>query len=183
MARMLTFLVAACYIIIDTATSAQEKLDLSHHEQEAQIKSQRFLQRRALLTAPQTHYGYDAIFYHLQLQIFPAEREIEGRLLMEAKSETAGLVSVPLDFYFNMHILGVSESAIAFSRASNVLTLTLDRAYQAGERFRVSVQYRGQPESGGFGAFTFREHSGMPIIASLSEPYDARLWWPCKDTP
>jgi aminopeptidase N len=40
--------------------------------------------------------------------------------------------------------------------------------------------YRGQPESGGFGAFTFNTHSDAPIIASLSEPYYARLGGPAK---
>jgi aminopeptidase N len=179
------YLILAAFCL-QTALLAQEhslQPDLSHHYQEAQIKAQQLLQRRALSAAPQINYGYDAIFYHLQLKIFPATHEVEGNLLMEAKSETAGLVAVPLDFYANMQILGAGENAVSFSRSGHVLNLTLNRAYQSGERFRVSVQYRGQPESGGFGAFTFREHSGVPIIASLSEPYFARIWWPCKDTP
>jgi aminopeptidase N len=181
MTKALFPLVAACWI---HATSfAQEKLDFSHHYREIQTKAQQLLQRSAIPAAPQINYGYDAVFYHLQLKIFPAAREIEGNLLMEAKSETAGLATVPLDLYASMQIFGIGENAASFSRSGNVLNLTLNRTYQAGEKFRVAVQYRGQPEAGGFGAFTFREHSGMPIIASLSEPYFARLWWPCKDTP
>jgi len=130
-----------------------------------------------------SNYGYDALFYHLQLKIFPATQEVEGQLVMEAKSEADGLATVPMDFYANLPVLNVGENAASFARSGNVLNLTLKQAFQRGQKFRVSVSYRGQPQSGGFGAFTFNTHSGAPIIASLSEPYYARLWWPCKDTP
>jgi aminopeptidase N len=166
--------------VLQTAALAQ---DISHHALEAQLKAQQFLQRLARPTAPTANYGYDAGFYHLQLKILPSTGTIEGTLLMEAKSETAGLTTVLLDFFANMQVLSVGEDAVAFTRSGNVLSLALKSAVQSGEKFRVSVSYRGQPESGGFGAFTFREHAGAPIIASLSEPYYARLWWPCKDTP
>jgi aminopeptidase N len=102
---------------------------------------------------------------------------------MEAQSEADGLATVPMDLYANLQVLSVGESATSFTRSGNVLTLTLKQAFQRGQKFRVSVSYRGQPQSGGFGAFTFNTHSGAPIIASLSEPYYARLWWLCKDTP
>jgi len=167
-------------ILISTATFAQ---DISHHQLEAQLKAQQWLQRRALATTAISNYGYDAGFYHLQLRILPSTSTIEGALLMEAKSETAGLATVPLDLYANMQVLSVGEDAVSYTRSGNVLSLALKSAVQSGEKFRVSISYRGQPESGGFGAFTFQQHAGAPIIASLSEPYYARLWWPCKDTP
>ncbi len=167
-------------LLIPLAIFAQ---DISHHDLEAQIKAQQLLQRRALANIAISNYGYDAGFYHLQLKILPGTSTIEGTLVMEAKSEADGLTAAPLDLYANMQVLSTGEDAISFSRSGDVLSLTLKRAYQRGEKFRVSVSYRGQPESGGFGAFTFREHAGEPIIASLSEPYYARLWWPCKDTP
>ncbi|MGH7451902.1 MAG: M1 family aminopeptidase, partial [bacterium] len=167
-------------VVLQTAALAQA---LSHHTLEAQLKAQQFLQRLAMPAVPTANYGYDAGFYHLQLKILPSTSTIEGTLLMEAKSEAAGLATVPLDLHANMQVLSVGEDAISFTRNGNVLSLALKSAVQSGEKFRVSVTYRGQPESGGFGAFTFQQHAGAPIIASLSEPYYARLWWPCKDTP
>jgi aminopeptidase N len=172
------FLLAA--LSISTATFAQ---DLSHHQLEAQLKAKQWLQRRALATTAISNYGYDALFYHLQLKILPSTSTIEGTLLMEAKSESDGLATVLLDLYANMEVLSVGEDAVAFTHSGNILSLALKNTVQNGEKFRVSVNYRGQPESGGFGAFTFQQHHGAPIIASLSEPYYARIWWPCKDTP
>ena len=171
-------------LILFQAAIAQETLpDLSHHELEAENKARQLLMRRSRAVEAQINYGYDVTFYRLQLRIDPARREIEGALVMEAKSETAGLTAVPLDFYANMQVLSVGENAVSFARSGNVLSLNLAQAYQRGEKFRVSVSYRGNPQDGGFGAFTFNTHNGAPIIASLSEPYYARLWWPCKDTP
>jgi aminopeptidase N len=169
-------------ILFHAAVFAQ---DLSHHHLEAQLKAQELALRRSATSSAVaiSKYGYDALFYHLQLKIFPATQEVEGQLVMEAKSEVDGLATVPMDLSANLQVLSVGESAATFTRSGNVLTLTLKQAFQRGQKFRVSVSYRGQPQSGGFGAFTFNTHSGAPIIASLSEPYYARLWWPCKDTP
>ncbi|MDZ7291045.1 MAG: M1 family aminopeptidase [candidate division KSB1 bacterium] len=167
-------------LIFQTVVFSQ---DFSHHYLEAQAKAQQLLFRRMAPAEPAIDYGYDALFYHLQLKIDPDTYTIEGKLLMEAKSETDGLATVPLDFYANMQVLSVGESAASFSRAGNIISLNLKQRYQRGEKFRVSVSYRGQPQAGGFGAFTFNKHSGAWIIASLSEPYYARVWWPCKDSP
>ncbi|MGD0037840.1 MAG: M1 family aminopeptidase, partial [Bacteroidota bacterium] len=35
----------------------------------------------------------------------------------------------------------------------------------------------------GFGSFVFDSHSGVPWVHSLSEPYGAKDWWPCKNDP
>jgi aminopeptidase N len=181
-----TFLPFVSLFLMPLVALAQDfssAADFSHHVIEARIKSQQLLHRLAMPAAPTANYGYDAGFYHLQLKILPSTSTIEGALLMEAKSEAAGLTTVLLDLYANMEVLSVGADAVAFTRSGNVLSLALKNAVPSGEKFRVSVSYRGQPESGGFGAFTFREHAGAPIIASLSEPYYARVWWPCKDTP
>ncbi len=41
----------------------------------------------------------------------------------------------------------------------------------------------GSPDPSGFGSFLFGAHTGGPWIWSLSQPYGARDWWPCKDHP
>ena len=46
------------------------------------------------------------------------------------------------------------------------------------------VYYGGNPASisGGFGAYVFDNHARGPVIHTLSEPYGAPFWWPCKQT-
>jgi aminopeptidase N len=45
----------------------------------------------------------------------------------------------------------------------------------------LSIYYHGVPSSSGFGSFVKSTHNGEPIIWTLSEPYGAREWWPCKN--
>ena len=47
----------------------------------------------------------------------------------------------------------------------------------------VDVAYSGTPTVGGFGYFVFGSRESGLFAWSLSEPYGAREWWPCKDHP
>ena len=46
--------------------------------------------------------------------------------------------------------------------------------------FSIEIFYNGSPPSG---SFNFDEHLNIPHVWTLSEPYGARTWWPCKDDP
>jgi len=160
----------------------QEEEKLLHHHQEAEMKAQQaqWLMKQAIA---QDATGYDALFYHLQLNVLPAETRIIGNLTMQARSEVDNLTEVRLDLYENMEVTNASDNATAFSKQGNVLVVALDRGYQRGESFQISIDYNGTPAFTGFASFSFQQHTTGPIIASLSEPYYARTWWPCKDTP
>ena len=47
----------------------------------------------------------------------------------------------------------------------------------------IEVFYHGTPTTCGFGSFVFDSHAGIEHVWTLSEPYGARCWWPCKDDP
>ena len=49
--------------------------------------------------------------------------------------------------------------------------------------FTINIFYHGHPVATGFGSFNFDEYQGVNHIWTLSEPYGARDWWPCKDDP
>ncbi len=161
---------------------SQEDEKLLHHNQEAEMKA-RHAQWLMKQTSAQDATGFDALFYHLQLNVLPAETRIIGKLTMQARSEIDDLTEVRLDLYENMEVTDASDNATAFSKQGNALVVTLDRGYQRGESFQVSIDYNGTPAFTGFASFSFQQHGTGPIIASLSEPYYARTWWPCKDTP
>lgn len=161
---------------------AQQDDRFLHHQEEAELKAQAatWLMKN---TAIQDNYGFDATFYHLQLEVLPAESRVAGVLIMDARAEGQSLSDLRLDLYENMAVTDVGENATAFSRQGNLLVVTLDRTYQPGESFRVRINYNGTPAFTGFASFSFQQHATGPIIASLSEPYYARTWWPCKDMP
>lgn len=51
-----------------------------------------------------------------------------------------------------------------------------------GSTDSLTFYYQGKPTSTGFGSFIVDEHAGTPVLWTLSEPYGAREWWPCKQS-
>jgi aminopeptidase N len=130
---------------------------------------------------------FDALYYGLDLNIDTTNQIIYGAVKMLAKSKVPGLSTVALDLYDNMVVDSIKAGStnLSFTRSSNVINITLDKTYAQDEDFLFTVYYHGHPVEGGFQAFAFDYHGSpeVPIISSLSEPYFARTWWPCKDHP
>ena len=78
----------------------------------------------------------------------------------------------------------LNATITSFTHADDILNVNLNSNYNSGDQFSIIVYYHGVPGSSGFGSFEFgTTKSGQPIIYTLSEPYGAKDWWPCKDTP
>ncbi len=82
---------------------------------------------------------------------------------------------------------GISVDSILFrnsrlqsSKANNILTVLLPENVTSGIKDSLTIYYQGTPEGGGFGSFTTSSHNGIPVMWTLSEPYGAKDWWPCK---
>lgn len=65
--------------------------------------------------------------------------------------------------------------------AENILNINLP-SISAETTDSISVYYQGIPPNNGFGSFVQSSHYGAPIIWTLSEPYGAKDWWPCKES-
>jgi aminopeptidase N len=127
----------------------------------------------------------DVTYYRLNLRITASSHYIQGDVLMKAKSSVDGLSVITLDLMNALTIdsVLVGGSKVQFTQFTSSFDITLDRTYNNGELLAVDVYYEGVPGSSGFGSFEFSTHSSVPYIWSLSEPYGAKDWWPCKDHP
>ncbi|MBA7474611.1 hypothetical protein ES707_09965 [subsurface metagenome] len=146
------------------------------------------LERRRLTRAMQPSAAqahYDVSHYRIELHIDPAEEQISGMVTMTARAKADNLAAVDLDLDSGMTVVSVGGSASTHSRSGNLLQVVLSQPIQKDTFFTIQVAYHGQPARYGpeEGPFAFDYHGGTPIIWSLSEPYGARAWWPCKDTP
>jgi len=129
---------------------------------------------------------FDVHYYRIELDIDPSTKTINGNVTTTATSIIDGLEEVTLDFFDNMKVDSILSNGtpVDFTHANNELTVTLPTSYNVDESFNVIVYYSGSPVSaGGFASFTIRQHQGTPIISTLSEPFGAPTWWPCKDDP
>ncbi len=130
---------------------------------------------------------YDVKYYDIDLDIYETTETITGTVGVLAESLTDNLDMIELDFTFGMtvnSVTGSDGSLLNFSFTNdNLLIIYPDPALNPGELTQFVIQYQGSPEATGFGSFGFDYYNEQPMIWTLSEPYGARDWWPCKDTP
>ena len=127
----------------------------------------------------------DVTYYKLNLTVTTSPNYLRGIVTVKALSKTSGLTSITLDLMNTMTVdsIRMENLNVQFSQNITTVSITLNRSYGNGEMMILDVYYRGIPVATGFGSFEFGSHAGTPWVWTLSEPYGARDWWPCKDTP
>jgi aminopeptidase N len=153
----------------------------------ARAKSEFVAQHPEVLGPPRAlipgQENYDVTYYDLDATVQTAPIRIAGTLTMRARVVSPTLTQAILELRSAMTITAVRAGDVPVTYAFNagILTINLDRTYAQGETFEVQVSYNGNVGSGTSLQQTM--HNGVWVIWSLSEPYGAHTWWPCKDTP
>jgi aminopeptidase N len=73
-------------------------------------------------------------------------------------------------------------NSLSFTHNSNILHINLPSPVNAGVLDSLKIKYHGVPPDSGFDSYVTTTHgqNNVPIVWTLSEPYGARDWWPCK---
>jgi len=161
------------------------------HRLDARGKAERLGKIRALettlkddaLVAGQT--DYNVTYYSVTIDVDVPGQQIFGDVGIHGLATVAELTEIPIDLTSNLIIdsVYITGKTLAYSRSGNVVTITLDESLNRGESFAFNIVYHGQPQGGGLEGFSFDSRLGYPVVTTLSEPYMARSWWPCKDRP
>jgi aminopeptidase N len=128
---------------------------------------------------------FDVHFYRLNLDIRPENHSLQGTVIIEGVTLAPALQHLKIDLFANMVVESVIQNgaSLNFQRSGNRLDIQLSAPLQSGEPFSIEIFYHGNPQAAGLGAFNWSEFQGNPRIWTLSEPYGAPAWWPCKDDP
>ncbi|MBT3560327.1 MAG: T9SS type A sorting domain-containing protein [Flavobacteriaceae bacterium] len=128
--------------------------------------------------------NYDLKYHKLEFNLDPSSAYLEGQITSHyvAKED---LNQVVFDLTENMNVSGVyhlySGALLNFVHTTDdELIIDLPALQNAGVMDSLKVIYSGNPVSSGFGSYEQSDHNGSPIIWTLSEPYGAKGWWPCK---
>jgi len=155
-----------------------------------------FASRTARYSSSAASSNFDATYYHLNLNIAMDDDSIVGLVRVEGRVVNSSLTTLTLDLAPSMHVTSVALAAggaLAFTHPGAALNITLPGSQPVGTLVAVDIRYRGIPVVDGFGNFVFGFRCFYPsqnpcprpmrYAWSLSEPYGAREWWPCKDHP
>ncbi len=129
--------------------------------------------------------NYDLIYVRAEWEVDPAINFIKG---------TVTTYFVPTVVVFNQIQFDLDTSLKVDSVKYNGTTLTfnhistgiLQAFFQNNLTINVldsvTVYYQGAPVSGGLGSFAQGYHGSTPVAWTLSEPFGAKEWWPCKQS-
>jgi aminopeptidase N len=128
----------------------------------------------------------DIKYYGLNLHVTTNPDYLRDGVTIGFTSTADSSTSIVLDLMRSMTVDSVIQdnAACSFVQDSASLTITLAHAALRAQPQSVQIFCQGTPVPTGFGSFEFSTHgASVPWVWSLSEPYGARDWWPCKDHP
>ena len=172
-------LILLCFLLLSAGIYAQNyQKDLYKI-----IKSEsRAAQGRMAYKANLNTQNYDVTYHKLEFTIDPSVASISGVVTTHfvAKED---MTQVTFDLTDNMIVSQVLQggNTLGFTQNTNdELVITLSSTVLQNDTGIVEITYSGTPQSSGFDSFETSTHSGDPILWTLSEPYGAKDWWPCK---
>jgi aminopeptidase N len=129
---------------------------------------------------------YDAIRYDVVMVIQPEEQQLSGNLQMQVRA-LEPLDEVVVDFADGMSCASITQSspvtaALEYEHQDHVLRVRLPQTLGTGQYATLVFSFVGTPEPHGLYGFRFgTTPAGAPFAATISEPWSAHTWWPCKD--
>ncbi len=126
---------------------------------------------------------YDWKYAECYWTINPQVKYITGRVI-ETIDITQPTDTVFFDFSSDLQVNSVSSDGVPleyFFSDDFSLALVFPEVLPEGLK-KIEIQYEGVPVNHSILAFNQGFHGMEPVLYTLSEPYGARDWWPCKQT-
>ncbi len=129
--------------------------------------------------------NFSVHYYKCYWNIDPAVRYIDGRINTHFII-TASTDNIVFDFTDKLTVDSVlfRNKKTGFTQGSNkTLTIELGDKLNQGKKDSLDIYYHGVPPIGQdfTGGFVQSTHNSTPVIWTLSEPYNAKDWWPCRN--
>ena len=128
--------------------------------------------------------NYDIKYSRFQWQVDPNILFIKGEVTTYFVITQANAAAISFDLSHNLVVDSVRyhNSFITFLHSANdELLINFPSTLPLNQFDSLAIYYHGVPITTGFGAFIKDIHNGVPIISTLSEPYGAKEWFPCKN--
>jgi aminopeptidase N len=128
--------------------------------------------------------NYDVTYHRLEWEVDPSKAQIKGKVTSYYKA-LQDMDQITFDLSSNLTVSRVSQRSLDLSftqNANDELIINLPTTQKQNVLDSLSITYSGNPVSSGFGSFEVSTHGNnlTPVLWTLSEPYGAKGWWPCK---
>lgn len=126
--------------------------------------------------------NYDITYHKLEFSVNPSVASISGKVTTTYTALT-DMTTITFDMANGLTVSAVTKNGnnLTFLQNGNdELVINFPVTQTIGTSATVEINYSGDPTASGFGSFTATTHAGSPVLYTLSEPFGARDWWPCK---
>jgi aminopeptidase N len=176
MKKHLLTLLFFCFLAVNAQDSYLETSKIAASEKS-------FAKKKMNLEVNSNTQNYDITYHKLEFNVTPGIYFISGKITT-TYTALANMTTLTFDLSNTLIVSSVkiNNVALAFTQNTNELIITLPATQLTGTQATVEVVYSGAPPQNGFFAFTSTTHgpNNTPVIYTLSEPFGARDWWPCK---
>lgn len=127
--------------------------------------------------------NYDVKYHRFNWDVDPAVLFISGSVFTRFVVTGATMDQLHFDFSESLEVDSVIYNGQQLNSeeiGDDVLRIDLPSTLNRGDVAEIEVFYKGTPAGSGFGSFANSTHEGTPLLWTLSEPYGAKEWWPCK---
>ena len=126
--------------------------------------------------------NYDVTYHELRFTVNPnnTTASISG-IVKTTFTALANMNTITFDMATQLVVSSVTMNSVNlnYSQSNYELNIIFPSTISSGTSASVIITYAGIPPTAE-GAFTRSTHNGTPVIYTLSEPFGARDWWPCK---
>jgi aminopeptidase N len=125
---------------------------------------------------------YDVTYHELRFTVDPAVYFISGEVSTTFTALTdMSIVTFDMANELTASSVTINANPVSFvQNGNNEIRITLPTTISTNSSQTVKIIYSGAPPVSGFSAFATQMHNGIPVLWTLSEPYGAKDWWPCK---
>ena len=173
----LTWIVFSQFSVAQTELESLAKSEMLRYES-------KLLFKKSLLTE-----SYDVVYQRLELDINLDRRWVYGKVTTSFKplKPAFNLLQFDLEDYLKVDSVIYKNKKVPFTHTNKLVTIHLSNSVNIGVVDSVSVYYQGNPGlNNPYNSFVFDFHNNQavpkPIAWTLSEPYGAKGWWPCKES-
>ena len=125
--------------------------------------------------------NYDIKYNRFFFDVDPAIDFINGDVITYFVAKENGFVGMDFQLSDSLVVDSVvfHHRNMNYSQNNDILSIVFDETVPNESLDSIKISYHGNPPDDY--AFATGEHDGVPVLWTLSEPYSAKMWWPCKN--
>ncbi len=173
-----------CVLLFIVLSSVAQDDNYSYHDKLPFEESKAYL-KKVNFVEDDSYADYDLTFQRMEWIVDPSNHYIEGAITSYFHPTIEGLNSIKFDMIDQLQVDSIiyHNETINFIHSNNKINIAFSEVIPNGTTDSLTIWYHGEPLSSGFGAFQSKlTGAGDPILWTLSEPYGAMEWWPCKQS-